>query len=234
MVDQSISDLALRIAARLGGELDSLVAYSHPFTKGGLVIVFRDDVGFVPDLIAETYRCQPPPVTLHFLRRKELFQLSSPGVFGWPNQLEEKPLLAWCVKFNGTVLYGDDMRQEITLPSDRMGLLETQLQRCRQFARNWALDQFRRRNYSGIVEGMDSQLKYLMAISLLTKNEWDIPLSEIPNSFEKMFQDPETNQISREINALSGSSDQGGTRQTAMEAVWLFEQGLQRISRFVE
>ena len=232
MIENRINELASRIASRLSGELNSIVAYSHPFTNGGLVIVFRDEVGFLPDLIAEVYECDPPAITLHFLRRRELFQLSDPGVFGWPNQVEEKPLLAWCVKFKGSVLYGDDIRREVTLPTDTMALLGMQLQRCRQFARNWALDQFRRRNYGGIVEGMDSQLKHLMAISLLPTNGWDVPLDEIPESFERIFEDAEMNHISREIKALAVSPDQSRSRETAMEAVWLFERGLQKMGTF--
>ena len=233
MLEEQIERFASRVTTRLAGKIDSLVTYPHPFTNGGLVIVFSDDAGFAPDLIAEVYRCSPPPVTLYCLRRRELFQLSCPGVFGWPNPLEEKPLLAYWLRFKGKVVYGRDIREEIALPTEPKQLLENQLQRCQQFIRNWMLDQFRRRNYAGIVKEMDRQTNCLMATALLAHGEWDVAPPDVPGRFEVLFDDPQPGQTWKEISALTlqmaANPDQ--SRGMAMEAVWLFEKALHQIGR---
>jgi hypothetical protein len=228
MIEAPVHEFALRVIARLREQIESITAYSHPFTKGGLVIVFRDNGGFVPDLISVVYGCEPPPVTLHCLRSTELFQLSFPGVFGWPNPLEEKPLLAYHLKFKGVVIYGRDIRDEIMLPDDPMSLLETQVQRCRQFVRNWALDQFRRRNYLGIIKEAERQIRYLLATALLTRNEWDVVLEEIPKRFELLFEDNSVTQTWKEINALAQhqAAANEASRESAKEAFWLFERAI--------
>jgi len=228
MIETPVHEFASRVIARLGEQITSITAYSHPFTKGGLVLVFQDNVGFVPDLISDVYSCEPPPVTLHCLRSAELFQLSFPGVFGWPNPLEEKPLLAYHLKFKGVTIYGRDIRDEVMLPSDLMSLLETQVQRCKQFIRNWALDQFRRRNYLGIINEVERQTRYLMAIALLTRNEWDVALEEIPERFERLFEDKWAIQTWTEINtlALHQAATKQASRESAKEALWLFERAV--------
>ena len=227
MIEQRVQEFASRVIDRLEGRIESITAYSHPFTNGGLVIVFKDEAGFVPDLIAEVYDCDPPNITLYCLRRAELFQISSPGVFGWPNPLEEKPLLAYRVKFGGQAIYGRDIRGEIAVPDKPALLLEPQVQRCKQFIRNWMLDQFRRKNYAGIIKEMNRQTKYLMAIALLARGEWDVEAESIPDRFESLMKDSETKQRWLDINSLPLAE----SRETAAEAVWLFEKVLISIGR---
>ena len=228
MIEAPVHEFALRVIARLGEQIESITAYSHPFTKGGLVIVFPEKNGFLPDLISVVYGCEPPPITLYCLRSTELFQLSFPGVFGWPNPLEEKPLLAYYLKFKGVVIYGRDIRDEVMIPDDPMALLELQVQRCKQFIRNWTMDQFRRRNYLGIIKEAEKQTRYLMAIALLTRNEWDVALEEIPERFELLFEDREAIQSWIEINtlALRQAETKEASRESAKEAFWLFERAI--------
>lgn len=201
------------------------------------MIVFKADAGFMPDLIGEVYNCAPPDITLYFLRRAELFQISGPGVFGWPNPLEEKPLLAYRVKFDGELIYGQDIRDDIEVASDPVSLLEAQVQRCKQFIRNWALDQFRRRNYAGIIKELDRQSKYLMATALLAHGEWDVSQERIPDRFESLTKDAETKQVWAEINSLAQAaahSSDSQKRESASEAVWLFEKVIQNIRRHIQ
>ncbi|HEX8091365.1 MAG TPA: hypothetical protein VF762_21100 [Blastocatellia bacterium] len=234
MAEQQVQEFASRVTARLGDKVESIVAYSHPFTNGGVVIVFGTDAGFMPDRIAEVYECAPPNITLYCLRRSELFQISFPGVFGWPNPLEEKPLLAYRVKHKGEVIYGSDIRDDIEIGYDAASLLDMQVQRCKQFIRNWTLDQFRRRNYAGIVKEMDRQTRYLMATSLLARGEWDVPLESIPERFESVLKDSETKRTWADIHSMALAAarpEQDTSRETAAEAVWLFEQVLRSIGR---
>jgi hypothetical protein len=231
MIEEPVREFASRVMARLGEQIESITAYSHPFTKGGLIIVFKDDVGFVPDLISVVYNCEPPPITLYCLRSAELFQLSFPGVFGWPYPLEEKPLLAYRLKFKGVVIYGRDISDEVTIQSDSMPLLEAQVQRCRQFIRNWSLDQLRRRNYLDIVKETKRQISYLMAIALLTRGEWDVAAENIPGRFEELFKDKWAMQTWAEMDALTQREAAAGevSRESAKEALWLFERAVHYI-----
>ena len=233
MAETKVQAFASRVIDRLEDRIESIIGYSHPFTNGGLIVIFKNDAGFMPDLIAEVYECGPPDITLYCLRRKELFQIFGLGVFGWPNPLEEKPLLAYRVILGGEVIFGRDIRSEIDIDDNPIVLLESQLQRCKQFIRNWALDQFRRRNYTGIIKEMDRQSKYLMATALLKKGEWDVPAERIPNLFESLLNDPETKLIWNDIDSLA-SNEQDASRETAAEAVWLFEQVLQSIGRHAQ
>jgi hypothetical protein len=228
MIEEPVREFASRVTARLGEQIESITAYSHPFTSGGLVIVFKDNVGFAPDLVSVVYRCEPPPVTLYCLRRAELFQLSLPGVFGWPNPLEEKPLLAYRLKYKGEVVYGRDIRDEVTIRDNPMSSLEAQVQRCKQFIRNWALDQFRRRNYLGIIREAERQTRYLMATALLTRGEWDVAPEEIPERFGTLFVDSRAMQTWAEINtlALRQTAAAEASRESAKESLWLFERAV--------
>jgi hypothetical protein len=236
MIEEPVREFASRVIARLGEQVESITAYTHPFTRGGLVIVFKDDAGFVPDLISAVYNCEPPPVTLYCLRRAELFQLSLPGVFGWPNPLEEKPLLAYRLKFKGVVIHGRDISDAIVIRDDTMPLLEAQVQRCRQFVRNWSLDQFRRRNYLGIIKETERQIRYLMAIALLTRGEWDVAPENIPGRFETLFEDKWAMQTWADIDTLttreaaaSSTGDGQVSREAAKESLWLFERAVHYI-----
>ena len=238
MIEQRVREFASLVIDHLKDRIESVVAYSHPFTNGGLLIVFKADAGFMPDLIAEVYGCAPPDITLYCLRRAELFQISGPGVFGWPNPLEEKPLLAYRVKFGGELIYGEDIRDEVEAAPDPASLLETQVQRCKQFIRNWALDQFRRRNYAGIIKELDRQSRYLMATALLTRGAWDVPQESIPDRFESLTKDAETKQFWAAINSLARAAAESGgdgpKRESAAEAVWLFEKVIQSIGRHTQ
>lgn len=229
MTDESINNFISRLIARTGGLIESIAFYPHPFTGGGLVIVAADDAPSIPDLISEVYRCDPPALTLTCLRSSELFQLSSPGVFGWPDPLEEKPHLAFYLKNKGVMLYGRDILCDIKLPADPSSFLESHLQRCKQFVRNWALDQLRRRNYLGVVKELERQTRYLMATALLTKNELEPSSDALPAHFRRSFVDSRANQAWEELDGLARHAaqlDAEASRESAFEALWLFEQFL--------
>ena len=229
MINDAVIHFTARLIARLSDKLESIVFYPHPFTGGGLVIVPDERVSFIPDLIADIYECDPPQIMFYCLRRSELFELSSAGVFGWPNPLEEKPHLAFWLKHQGIVLHGRDIRDEIELPADLSGFFETHRQRCKQFIRNWAIDQLRRKNYRGMIKEMERQVRYLMASALLSKSEWEVSLKSIPEHFNRSFRNEPAHQAWADVAALAGQADEmdeSGARQSAFEALWFFEQFL--------
>jgi hypothetical protein len=232
MSNGEVNDFVSRLVARLGDRLESITFYSHPFTNGGVVIVPKDDVEFIPDLIAEIYACGPPAITLNCLRRSELFQLSDIGIFGWPNPLEERPHLAYWLKNKGEVLFGRDVRDEIKLPGDRSSFLDIHLQRVKHCIRNWCFDQLLFKNHKRLVTEIERQTKYLMATALLEENEWDVLPEAIPARFDQMFKNERANQIWADINALNRGTDEMGEatdRQSALEALWQFEQFMAQV-----
>lgn len=229
MINDTVIHFTTRLIARLSDKLESIAFYPHPFTGGGLIIVPNEEVSFIPDLIADIYECDPPPIMFYCLRRSELFELSSVGVFGWPNPLEEKPHLAFWLKHQGVVLHGRDIRDEIKLPANLSDFFETHRQRCKQFIRNWAIDQLRRKNYRGMIKEMERQVRYLMATALLARNEWEVSLKSIPERFNLLFRNELANQAWANVAALARQADEideSASRQFAFEALWFFEQFL--------
>ena len=231
MIKEEVNDFVARLVDRLGDRLESITFYSHPFTNGGLVIVPKDEVEFIPDLIADIYACQPPAITLNTLRRSELFQLSDIGIFGWPVPLEERPHLAYWLKNKGVVLFGRDIRDEIKLPADRSSFLEIHLQRVKHCIRNWCFDQLLFKQHKRMVKEIEKQTKYLMATALLMENEWDLLLETIPERFDQMFKNERANQTWANITALTRQTDETDetTRQSALEALWHFEQFMSQV-----
>jgi hypothetical protein len=231
MITGEINDFASRLVASIGDQLETITFYTHPFTNGGLVIVPKDDVEFIPDLISEIYSCQPPAITLNCLRRSELFQLSETGIFGWPYPLDERPHLAFWLKNQGIVLFGRDIREEIKLP-ETSSFLEIHLQRVKHCIRNWSFDQLWLKNYKKMVNEMERQSKYLMATALLTENEWDLVPEAIPERFDQTFKNDGANQAWADITTLARQTDdldETTTRQSALEALWLFEQFMSQV-----
>jgi len=231
MITTEVDDFVSRVVDRLGDRLDSITFYSHPFTNGGLVIVPRDDVEFVPDVIAEIYACGPPAITLNCLKRAELFQLSDIGIFGWPIPLEERPHLAYWLKNKGVVLFGSDIRDEIKLPADRSSFLDIHLQRVKHCIRNWCFDQLLFKSHQKMVKEIERQTKYLMATALLMENEWDLLPEAIPDRFDQMFKNERANQTWADITALTRRTEETNetTRQSALEALWQFEQFMSQV-----
>jgi hypothetical protein len=231
MITQQIDEFASRVVSGVGDRLEAITYYPHPFTNGGLIIVPKDSVEFLPDLISEVYQLNPPPIMMYFLRKSELFQLSTVGVFGWTIPLEEKPHLAFWLKNRGRVLYGRDIRKDIQLPQDTSSFLEIHVQRIKHCIRNWVLEQLARKNFKGVVTEMERQVRYLMATALLaSRGEWEFSAEVIPDVFDRAFDNSLANGVWRELLALtrrSGEqSDADEARQYAYEAVWLFEQFL--------
>ena len=222
-----ISEFTSRIISKVGDQLESLAYYSHPFTKGGLVVVPNDEVKFIPDLIYQVYQCQPPAMTLNYLRADELFLLSVPGTFGWPYPLEERPHLAFWLKNNGTILHGRDIRKEIDIEVDKAAMLPIHIQRVKHCIRNWAFDQLWMKKYQLLIREIERQTRYLMATALLAQGEWELETADIPKRFDDVFQQDGANRIWLELSVLAGDEaefEEEAARRRALESLWLFEQ----------
>jgi hypothetical protein len=234
MISEEIKGFAERVAARLPGQVESIIYYPHPFTLGGIVIVFNGSVGFIPESVSEIYRCLPPPyLSLHYLRTSDLFQLALPGLFTMPAAINEHPHLALSLKYKGTVLYGRDLRDEVPVPANLPAVLDNHIEGCRVHLplHGW-LRWLGNREYLALLEELDRQTRYLLATALLLHNQWDVEMENLPEQFRRYFANQPVLQVCDEFFALREGVDAGdedSLRATAFEAVWLFESLLREL-----
>jgi hypothetical protein len=224
----------------LHDDVESILYYPHPFTKEGLVIVFKREAGFVPDLISKVYSAAPLNVSQHYLRRDELFELSIPGQFLTirPGTLNEHPHLAYWLKYAGVVLYGRDVRDELVIPDNPRAVLKIHLERCIFYLRNnCVLHLLMSRKYIALIKELDLHLRHLMATALLIHHEWEVTVDKLPKHFEQWFADDQMKEIWREFSGLLPHNEaiaEGEYRQPAFEAVWLFERFVERLQRYAQ
>lgn len=237
MTDRSIAEFVESYAAPLSGRVVSVVRYEHPFTQGGLVIVFDDGESDVLGLIGEVYRHGPPPgLSLHCLRREELFQLSTPGIFTLPLEVNEHPHLPFYVRHKGVVLFGHDIRGEVEPHADARVLLDNHIEGCMtNFRTLGIMSWLHRRQYLRLVGELDKQLRYLMATALLVRGEWEVEFDSLPQRFDARFADARLKATWQDYADLraraegAGESDEAAQRASAFEAVWLFESFMRRL-----
>jgi hypothetical protein len=234
MVSEEIKGFAKRVAARLPEQVESIIYYPHPFTHGGIVIVFNDSIGFLPDYVSEIYRCLPlPHLSIHYLRSSELFQLALPGLFTMPAAINEQPHLALSLKHKGTVLYGRDLREEVPVPTNPAAVLNNHIEGCRVHLplHGW-LRWLGNREYLALLEELDRQVRYLLATALLLHNQWDVEMENLPEQFGHYFADHPARQVCDQFFALRErveAADEDSLRARAFEAVWLFESLLREL-----
>jgi hypothetical protein len=226
-----------RLNERLPGQILSTLYYPHPLSNGGLVVVFHNQVESMLDLVAEAFACVPLDLSLHCLRRAELFELSLP-TFTWLHVLNRRIHLAHCLKQRGTVLYGPDLRDEIPPPPDPRLLLTLHLESCMHFMRNHAiLGLLASDDYLELLKRTDWQMKCLMLTALLLRGEWASTFDAILPRFQRAYQDEEINDLWKEFGALRSSlnwMDKTACRRAAYEAVWIFECFLRRLREYTE
>jgi hypothetical protein len=227
--------------ARLGNQLESIlfyphifprVDYEHPFAYCGFLLVFRDHLDSMVESIGIAYDCVPTDTPLYCLRRRELFELSLPG-FWFLGVVDHQMHLPYFLKYKGEVLYGRDLRDEIHLPANPRLLFHNKLEVCAHFLRSGViLELLVQGEYSVLVKKLERQIKCVMAAALLAHGEWDVTLDDIPERFNRRYRNEEVIRIWHEYRLLwegNVSAHEDGARQTALEAVWLFESFLRQL-----
>jgi hypothetical protein len=236
-VGQGVVEFVGRMMERVPARIESILHYLHPFTGGGVVIVFGDDAGFLPDLIAEVYRCAPPPgLSLHCLRLCELPELSLPGLFQLPDSVNEQTSLPYYLKHKGTLLVGRDVRDEISLPRDARAVLDHHLEACTVYLRaHGVLRRLAKKQYQLLFEQLDRHLRALMATALLIEQQWEVEPETLPERFSLAFKDEKLDGIWEEFTRLRQqlpTDDESACRRAAFEAAWLFESFVEHLSRY--
>jgi hypothetical protein len=228
-MNQEIRQFVLRLSNAHGSKIESILHYSHPFSKGGLIIIFKDDAGLYQDLVADVQNCDPEGITLHTLRRSELIELSLPGLPGYPH-------IAFYAKYKGDVVFGCDLRAEIMEPRESYLMLEATIDTYACWWRDHIiLKQLAQEEYLSLIQIIHKGIHQLMAMALLRYGEWDINVGTLEERFRELYPDTqmkETWEAFREIREKTGDRDKDALRSDAFEAVWLFESFLRQLRRY--
>jgi hypothetical protein len=232
MTNEEIEEIAGRVINSLGDHSESILYYPHPFGADGFVVVFRDDVASVVDLIAEAHLCVPLETPLYCLRQKELFELSLP-VYSWVYLVNRHVHMVYWLKHEGRVLFGSDIRKHLKLPADPKLQLASHIGVSTHFLRSGIiLDWLQRKRYLDLVETLEQQIKMLMATALLLRGEWKVTAETVAERFEHFFYDQRLNGVGSEFKKLLSS--RRNERERALEAVWLFERFVSRLRSYVQ
>jgi hypothetical protein len=228
MIAEEFTSFSDRVASCLGATLESIAYYPHPFTNGGLILVFRRETRHLTNIIPDIFRCRPPiGLSLHFLRRNELFQLSLGGMFRSHRAINQQPHLAFWLKHKGTLLYGRDIREEVSVNADLPGLLLNHIEACLLHLRpRTLLYRLSTAEYELMLKAFDTQLRHLMGTALLVHNCWDVTMDTIPGLFAAYYPDELLRRAWEELTEIRESISEVGDndrRQRALEAAWLCE-----------
>jgi hypothetical protein len=233
-LEQEIRQFALRLSNAHGSKIESIIQYPHPFTSGGLIIIFRDDAGLYQDLVADVQSCDPQGTTLHTLRRSELIELSLPKLA--PLQINEYPHIALYAKYKGNVLFGSDLRAEIVEPKEIHLMLEATIDAYACWFRDHIiLKRLAQEEYLSLIQTIHEQMRQLMAMALLRYKEWDITVDTLEERFRELYPDTQMRQVLEAFSGIRGKTedkDGDALRSDAFESVWLFESFLRQLRRY--
>jgi acyl transferase domain-containing protein/acyl carrier protein len=235
-VDDEINTFGNQLVNRLRGKVDSIMYSPHPFTRGGFVVVVGDAEASLLSFLADAYVDAPPDVVVYCLRHSELVELTLAGLFV-PPSINQKPHLVHWLKHKGTVLYGQDVRDQIGDPTiDPQTLLESHIAGSVLYVRDLIIvPSLWKGRYLILIKELDRHLRYLMSTALLVHNEWDVEMETLPSRFAQFYHDEPMNRVSREFTDLVEQAEgMNGSdcRQLALEAVWLFECFLRHLRRY--
>lgn len=233
-MEQEITQFALHLAEVHGNRIESIIHYSHPLTRGGLIVIFKDDAGLYQDLVADVQSCEPKGITLHTLRRSELIELSLPKMA--PLQINEYPHIAFYAKHKGVVLFGSDLRSEIVEPKEIHLMLEAMIDvyAC-WFRDHIILKRLAQEEYLRLIQTIHEQIRQLMAMALLRYDEWDISTDTLEQRFRELYPDTQMRQVLKAFSKIRDETedkDGDALRSDAFEVVWLFESFLRQLRRY--
>ena len=212
-------------------EVESILYYPHPFTQGGLILLCRDDTGAFLDLAADVYVQAPPALSRHCLRRRELFQLSLPGLFAPPLQVNERPHLPYWLRHKGVVLYGRDVRDEVQPITDPRILLAGHVEGCLDYLRRYGvLTSLMHHKQEELIAMLAREMKYLMGTALLLYEVWDVSLETLPARFAELFPGSRPLHIWQRFQAQQAQRSE--TAAGAIDAVWSFEHFLRALRQY--
>ncbi|MCP4425830.1 MAG: hypothetical protein GY803_15160 [Chloroflexi bacterium] len=233
MVDSNIATFVRQFSAEYGSSVESVLYYPHPLIQHGLVLVFANGVSNLIDLVGAAQQKAPTGLSLHCLRRRELFKLALPGIFAPPFMVNERPHLPYFLNRKGMVLFGRDYRgvvQPTAVPGE---LLAGHIEGCMDSLRRYGiLPALLREKYGELAAMLERETLHLMSTALLLHDQWDVSLDTLPELFWRYFPDERLKEIWRKLEKGLQQIDENASA-TAYHMVWLFERFLNRLEEYV-
>lgn len=236
MSDEEEALFVARLTERDSGNVASILRYPHPFSAGGLVVVFDDLAGSYSKLHAAVTRAIPPQGALYVVKRADLFVLAL-QIEAFPPF--EYPHMVFFLKHRGEILYGEDLRGEIPPLSAAKYTLEHMLDMMACWFRDHGiLRDLQQGAYQSLIDQIDMRLRFLMSVALLARcGEWDIEADSVPARFFAGIRDDQLKEIWKNFEGLRqevGAQEEKGSRSAAFEAAWLFETFSRRLRRHTQ
>jgi len=237
-LEEKAHAFADRFVQRAAGELESIVFSPFPFTGGQLLIVCKERVRHLHEVMASAHLCDPPDIPTHWLRLSELGSLSIPytSVFFWRKLTGGYPGWPYWLRNRGQVLWGADVRAGIPLPEDPRRILEAAIGGSLTYNRHMLfLNMLMRERYAELVEALAGLVRLLMATALLLHGEWQIEEATVSYRFLEVYGAESVGDLcSRASEVFAGPSDGDEPSRRAYEAVWIVESLMRRLRRYVE
>ncbi|MCB9422263.1 MAG: hypothetical protein H6667_20840 [Ardenticatenaceae bacterium] len=210
----------------------SILSYPHPFTAGGVILVVEDDCSDLLALIGEAHRLLPPEMSLHCVRRREMFQLSLPGIFAPPFVVNERPFLPHWLQHKGRLWWGKDMRHLVQPTVEPRRMLAGHLEGCRDSLRRYGiLPALLRQKYANLLTLLEQEMVRVMGTAVLLHNRWDIDVTTLPSLFVHLFPEEKANPLWPQLQAQR-SRLVAEPQAAAYHAVWLFETFIRRLEAY--
>ncbi len=232
-----------RFVERESDKLESVVLSPFPFCGRQLLVVCKDQVPFLHEVVASSRLFDWPDILTHWIRRSELDELSQPffyvSVWFWWKAIGQYPGWSYWLRHRGTVLHGQDVRPEIPLPRNPGSLLEATLTGTLIYNRAILHVPFLvRGQYVELVELLGGLTRRLMATALLLRDEWEIEEATVMDRFARAFSDDGSRDLCADLRAVfespAGASGPPVSKQRAYEALWAAERLYRFLRGFVQ
>lgn len=216
-----------KLRARGERDLHAIVQFSHPFSKAleVLLVVLVAEARSLVWVYEELWHEIVDKDGLLCLRVSELAQLGLPG------PVVTMASLPYWVKATGRLLYGVDVRDEISV-APCTNLLRYHLDRVRS-SRDQILHFLVKQKYRALDAHLVTERHSLLYAALFSRGIWDVSPDSLAQAFTAACADAALRERLGELNALSETlarTPDGEQKALAYKAVWLFETFLLQLS----
>jgi len=221
-----IDDTILRLQGVLRENLKTVVRFILPFgtPKENLLVVLQKEAPNVSTAYTAVGIDLLKQVNLLCLRETDLFQLALPS----PDVAAlSRP---YWIKYDGTVIFGDDIRSIVPLHKNPHRLLDYHYDHI-YASRHRILHYLIQHRYQELVVGLHHNRLLLMCTALLQQRTWRVYPETVIPQFIEMFPDEKLAHNLRRFSNLQGwNSDlHPCTEEAALKSVWLFEGFVRRL-----
>jgi hypothetical protein len=221
-----IDDTILRLQVILRENLKTIVRFILPFgtPKENLLVVLQKKAPKVSTAYTAVGIDVLKQVNLLCLRETDLFQLALPS----PDVAAlSRP---YWIKYDGTVIFGDDIRSIVTLHKNPHRLLAYHCDWV-YASRHRILDYLIQHRYQELFSGLYQNQLLLMCTALLQRRIWRVYPETVATQFTEIFPDEELAHNLRAFRDLQGRDSElhPFTEETALKSAWLFESFVRRL-----